>query len=122
MIRLKSVFYLYKNIFFSALLLAAVIFAFQTAISNTAATVDKSAQETQYNAIKKAAVQCYALEGFFPPNIDYLVENYGLIIDNDRFIVRYEAEGGNFMPDITVISKFSSRSSVSIPGFADNFP
>lgn len=110
MIRLKRFFHLYKNILFSALLLAVVVFAFQTAVGNTAGTIDKAAEETQYNAIKKAAVQCYALEGFFPPNISYLVENYGLITDNDKFIIRYEADGENFMPDITVIKSSAEGS------------
>lgn len=104
MLKIKKFFYLYRNIFFSALLLLAIFFAFQTAVGNTAGTIDKSAEETQYNAIKKAAVQCYALEGFFPPNINYLIDNYGLITDDEKFIIRYEADGENLMPDITVIN------------------
>lgn len=107
--KLKRFFYLYKNIFLSAALLAAVIFAFIIAVNNTAGTIDQSAEATQYNAIKKAAVQCYALEGFFPPDVDYLIQNYGVIVDNEKFIVRYEADGENLMPNITVIKSYTVK-------------
>ena len=29
-------------------------------------------------ALRRAAVSCYAQEGFYPPDVDYLVENYGI--------------------------------------------
>lgn len=32
-------------------------------------------------AVWRATVNCYAIEGNYPPNLEYLEENYGLIID-----------------------------------------
>lgn len=55
------------------------------------------------NAIKNAAVSCYAIEGSYPPSIAYLVENYGIQIDTNRFTVKYELFASNLMPDITVL-------------------
>lgn len=54
-------------------------------------------------AIINAAVSCYAIEGSYPPSIEYLTENYGLQIDTKRFTVKYELYASNLMPDITVL-------------------
>jgi len=55
--------------------------------------------------IKKAAVQCYALEGAYPQDVYYL-RNYGVIFDAARFYFHYELNGiSNYMPDIYVIPR-----------------
>jgi len=54
--------------------------------------------------IQKAAVQCYALEGEYPPNVEYLRDNYGVILDTERYYYYYDtAFGSSIMPDIAVI-------------------
>ncbi len=55
------------------------------------------------SSIRKAVVTCYATEGVYPPSIDYLKENYGIQIDEERFMVFYEVQGSNLMPNITVM-------------------
>ena len=50
------------------------------------------------------AVQCYALEGFYPEDLNYLEEHYGLSYDSKKYVVSYEVIGSNLMPDVTVIS------------------
>lgn len=55
--------------------------------------------------IRNAATSCYAIEGAYPQNIEYLEKNYGLIIDKDGYAVQYEATGSNFMPSIIVTPK-----------------
>ncbi|MCH5252594.1 MAG: hypothetical protein J1F22_06440 [Lachnospiraceae bacterium] len=57
------------------------------------------------SSIRKATMTCYATEGVYPPTIQYLKENYGIQIDEDRFTVFYEIYGDNMMPDITVIER-----------------
>lgn len=54
-------------------------------------------------SIRKATMTCYATEGVYPPSIQYLKDNYGIQIDEDRYSVFYEIEGANLMPDITVM-------------------
>ena len=49
------------------------------------------------------AVQCYALEGFYPEDLNYLEEHYGLSYDSKKYVVSYEVIGSNLMPDVTVI-------------------
>jgi len=62
---------------------------------------DKRVEDT----IKKAVVNCYAIEGRYPATLAYVEEHYGLQIDRERYDVFYEVFADNIMPDITVISK-----------------
>lgn len=57
---------------------------------------------TLQKAIQRASVQCYAIEGRYPASVDYLVENYGIQIDTEKYAVFYEGFASNMMPDITV--------------------
>ncbi|MBQ9046838.1 MAG: hypothetical protein IJ120_02950 [Solobacterium sp.] len=56
-------------------------------------------------AVEQSALQCYAVEGVYPPDIDYLKDNYGLRINTDTYIVRYEAYAENQMPNIRVVKR-----------------
>ena len=44
-------------------------------------------QETLRKAITRACIQCYAIEGRYPPSVEYLEENYGIQIDHDKYNV-----------------------------------
>lgn len=57
------------------------------------------------NAVLRSAVQCYAVEGYYPESIDWLTEHYGLRIDHERYIVVYEAYASNLPPEVTVLQK-----------------
>ena len=57
------------------------------------------------DAIRKAAVACYAAEGIYPPDLEYLKEHYGVRIQEDRYTVYYEIFADNLMPEITVLEK-----------------
>lgn len=53
-------------------------------------------------AISRAAVQCYALEGAYPPDLQYLRDNYNLIIDDSRYYCEIETFGSNVRPNVIV--------------------
>lgn len=55
--------------------------------------------------IRRAVVSCYALEGRYPPNIDYLRQYYGVQISETAYIVHYEIFAENIMPEITVLER-----------------
>ncbi len=55
-------------------------------------------------AIERAAVQCYALEGAYPPDVRYLEEHYGIKYDSQRFFVHYRVYGSNIRPEIEVFT------------------
>jgi hypothetical protein len=54
------------------------------------------------SAVERAVMQCYALEGAYPPDLDYLQENYGLILDRGQYDYLYEIVAGNIHPVIQV--------------------
>ena len=56
-------------------------------------------------SIRRAAVQCYALEGFYPATFDYLQTHYGVQVDMQRFIVHYEYIASNLVPNVTIIER-----------------
>ena len=61
--------------------------------------------KTLERAIRKSVIQCYAVEGSYPPSLEYLQEHYGIFYDSDSFYVDYISIGSNIMPDITIIEK-----------------
>ena len=58
-------------------------------------------------AVRRAAVACYAAEGIYPPDLDYLKEHYGIQVDEERYVVYYDVFASNLMPDITVLERDS---------------
>ena len=90
---------------FNVLIITAVTgITFAAIINMEQESVGKQAARLQ-EIIKKAAIQCYSLEGAFPDDIYYL-KQYGVVFDNDRFYFRYEMHGiSNYMPDIYVIPR-----------------
>ena len=59
-------------------------------------------------SIKKAAIQCYSNEGMYPADVDYLVENYYVTIDHDKYNIVYDCFASNIMPTIRVYLKGGS--------------
>ena len=53
--------------------------------------------------LRRAAVSCYAAEGFYPPDVAYLQDHYGVDFDEDAYIFHYQFFASNWMPDITVL-------------------
>ena len=53
-------------------------------------------------AVRRAAVTCYALEGAYPESYDYLKAHYGVAVNERRYLVSYSIFAANLMPDISV--------------------
>lgn len=53
--------------------------------------------------LRKTAAACYAAEGVYPPDIEYMKKHYGIRIQEKKYRVVYEAIASNLMPDITVL-------------------
>ncbi|MBQ9032412.1 MAG: hypothetical protein IJ106_13315 [Parasporobacterium sp.] len=56
-------------------------------------------------AVRRSALQCYVVEGVYPPNLAYLEENYGLQVNTRDYYVAYDAFSSNMPPDIRVGAK-----------------
>lgn len=80
-----------------------VIGLFLNGVTSIVGRAGEEGAETLREGITRACVQCYAIEGRYPPSIDYLREQYGVQIDEERYYVFYDGFASNLMPDITVI-------------------
>ena len=49
-------------------------------------------------AVERSAQQCYAVEGVYPPDLEYLQENYGLQVNTKDLYVTYDAFASNLPP------------------------
>ena len=84
---------------------AAVLILFSLGLSRLEDGQHLEEKAILEDALRRTAVACYAAEGFYPPDVAYMQEHYGLQLDPDRFTVRYVLQASNLMPDITVLDK-----------------
>lgn len=78
---------------------------FWIAVGNLGSSQGEEGRRQLEEALRRAAVACYAAEGIYPPTLDYLCEHYGVEINGERYNVFYEIFADNLMPDITVLEK-----------------
>lgn len=85
--------------------MAAVLALVLSAVANL--EQGKQAQDIRQleQVLHRTAVACYAVEGAYPPSVDYMRQHYGLTYDESRYVVHYELFASNFMPEITVMER-----------------
>lgn len=93
----------FKNLSIILFLLVMILF-FYGVINLGSSTVARQETALQ-NAIEKDIINCYALEGFYPPSLTYMKEHYGLHYNEDLFFVDYQPVGSNLFPNVTIIRK-----------------
>jgi len=82
--------------------LAALLF-FLSALSNLQDGRLSEGRQQLEDAVRRSAVACYAAEGIYPPNLEYMEEHYGIQVDRERYTVIYEVFASNLMPEVTVL-------------------
>lgn len=87
----------------SAAAMLILIGAFAMAMYHFSGEAGAREDEALKKAIVRATVQCYAIEGRYPPSVDYLEENYAIQIDRKKYNVFYNGFASNVMPEITII-------------------
>ena len=55
--------------------------------------------------VRRSALQCYVVEGVFPPDLQYLEKNYGLQVNTEDYLVVYDCFASNLPPTIRVIAR-----------------
>ena len=89
----------------SVIIFAVIVLLVWLLYSRAAASMDTDGGQTLETALENSAVLCYSLEGFYPPSLDYLADNYGVVVDREHYIVHYDVFASNIMPDIRVVPK-----------------
>ena len=85
-----------------ALLLLLLLGALCLFFSDGGKDLDDSSAVAIREAVQRSALQCYAVEGAYPPDLQYLEENYGLQVNEQDFYVTYEAFASNLPPAVRV--------------------
>lgn len=91
------------------LLVVVAALVFLTGLSNLDRDRSEEGRQQLEEALRRAAVACYAAEGIYPPDLAYLEEHYGIQVDEDRYTVFYEVFASNLMPDITVLDRADEK-------------
>lgn len=84
------------------LVLAAILGIFIISINHLYENSGEDGARLLTEAVSKTAVHCYAIEGQYPKDTEYLEENYGLSYNHDKYTVHYDLIGANLMPSIFV--------------------
>ena len=87
------------------LAIVAVLAAAVLLVNRIATAQDSAETDIVRDAVKNAALTCYAVEGAYPDSVEYLREHYHLAYDEDRYMITYDAFASNMIPDIWVTEK-----------------
>ena len=93
----------------SVSLFAAIMIWLIISVNNAAESADKSRSDAVYTTIMNSASLCYSIEGEYPPDIEYLENNYGVKIDRGKYVVHYEYFGANIRPTVTIMEKGAGK-------------
>ena len=95
----------WKSILIIALAAVCVFLIAFFIYKSPASGKDGDAAKAIQLAVQQSALQCYTVEGAYPPNLEYLEENYGLRVNTTDYYVTYEAFAQNQMPDVRVTKR-----------------
>ncbi len=82
---------------------AVALVMFAAALDGLSAGRDAEDLRQLEEALRRGCAACYAAEGVYPPNLEYLEDHYGIRVDEERYAVFYSAFADNLMPDVTVV-------------------
>lgn len=86
-------------------LFAVMIIWLIAAVGNASAATDEERLEQVRQSVENGITLCYAVEGAYPEKLDHLTENYGVVINEDKYLVHYECFAANVRPTVTVIRR-----------------
>ena len=87
------------------IVVAAILLCFLSGVSDLAGGHSREERQQLEDVLHRAAVACYSVEGFYPPDLEYMQKYCGLQYDEKQYVVFYEIFASNLMPDITVLDK-----------------
>lgn len=88
-----------------AICICVCIYAVYYIRSVSSSGFDEDAAAAIKDAVARSARQCYVVEGVYPPDLEYLTDNYGLQINTEDFYITYNAFASNLPPNVKVTVK-----------------
>lgn len=92
-----------KSTIIACLVFLAVIIFCAGVTGNMSGKISENQKETLEKAINNAIVTCYSIEGSYPESLDYIKEQYGIVIDDNKYFVDYKIIASNIKPQVTII-------------------
>lgn len=84
-------------------LFAAMILWLVLALGNASRASDEERLAQVRQSVENGITLCYAAEGAYPDSLEYLMQSYGVVFDESRYLVHYERFASNVRPTVTVI-------------------
>lgn len=94
----------FRSFFLPVLIFSLLLGIFVKGVSNISETSRTESYKSLQTAMQNSVVHCYAIEGRYPPDLEYLKSHYGITYDDKKYFVDYQPVASNMMPDITIIS------------------
>lgn len=94
-----------RTLALSVLIFVLIFAVFLLSLSSMSESTARRQRESLEKALDRSVAYCYAIEGSYPESLSYIKANYGLSYDEERFFVDYVYQGGNMLPDITIIER-----------------
>ena len=94
-----------KPLILSAAVFALGLWLVMALVGDVGGREGEKQMELVRGAATRAALTCYAVEGRYPQSLDYLKEHYGLVYDQGRYLVFYDAFASNILPQIRVAER-----------------
>ena len=86
-------------------LFAAVAILMLRGVKDAASLSDREGLRMAEEAIERAVISCYSLEGVYPATYEDLKAKSGLAVDEEKYIVIYEIFASNIRPSVTVLER-----------------
>lgn len=96
---------IFQSVNFSIVFFLAIIIVFIIGVSRFADSSVNDDRRILTEAVGRDIIHCYAVEGMYPPSLQYMEDNYGLTYDHSKYIVDYEIFGSNIMPTVRIIER-----------------
>lgn len=93
----------YTGYVVSAIVFIALVFGVWSMLGQTQNRSSEEQVTLLRNTLRRAAVSCYAIESRYPPNLDYIIKNYGVVVNEEKYLITYNAFAENIMPTIRVL-------------------
>lgn len=89
----------------AAVLLLAALAVWRLAVPASGRDMEQESITAMRAAVERCARQCYVVEGYYPPSLSYLEENYGLQVNTEEYRVVYNVFASNIAPDVRVLKR-----------------
>ena len=88
-----------------ALLIIAAVFSWHFLSASGKKNLQEEGAAALRTAVEQCALQCYVVEGVYPPSLSYLEEHYGLQVNRKDYYVVYDIFASNIPPDVKVLNR-----------------